>query len=126
MYSFADSNDVSSIASQACSEIDVLYVPTDNTCASNGEIIKSAAEQNNVPIIVGEKECCLSVGGLATLSIDYYELGKTTGQMAIKILKGEDISKMAIEYYPNPVKMIDNAKAQAFGIEVPSGYEALQ
>ena len=126
MYPFADSNDVASVASQACSEIDVLYVPTDNTCASNGEIIKSAAEQNNVPIIVGEKECCLSVGGLATFSIDYYELGKTTGQMAIKVLKGEDISKMAIEYYPNPVKMIDIFKAQAFGIEAPSGYEVLQ
>ena len=125
-YSFSDSNDVASVAAQACSEVDTLYVPTDNTCASNGEVIKSAAEQNNVPIIVGEKECCLSVGGLATLSIDYYELGKTTGQMAIKILKGEDVTKMPIEYYPEPVKMIDTEKAKLFGVEVPSDFVALQ
>ena len=125
-FSFADSNDVSSISSQACSEVDVLYIPTDNTCASNGEVIKSNAIENNVPIIAGEKECCLAVGGIATLSIDYYELGVTTGKMAIKILNGEDVSKMAIEYYPNPVKMIDTDVAAKFNVEVPSGYEALK
>ena len=124
-YGFSDSNDVSSVAISACEEIDVLYIPTDNTCASNGEVISNAASNKNIPIITGEKECCLSVGGIATLSIDYYELGKTTGQMAIRVLKGEDISKMAIEYYPNPEKLIDFDKAKQFGINVPSDYGSL-
>ena len=125
-YSFSDSNEVSSAAQEVCSNIDALYIPTDNTCASNGEIIKEAANKNNVPIIAGEKECCLAVGGLATLSIDYYELGKTTGQMAIKVLEGEDISKMPIEYYPNPTKLIDKDVAEKYSIEIPNDYKSIK
>ena len=124
-YAFADSNDVSSVAVAACGEVDALYIPTDNTCASNGEVIKNAANEKNIPIIVGEKECCKAVGGLATLSIDYYELGKTTGMMAVRVLNGEDISTMAIEYYGSPVKMISSEKADAFGIAIPDGYETM-
>lgn len=125
-YSFSDSNDVASVATSACLETDALYIPTDNTCASNGEVIKSAALDNNVPIIAGEQACCKAAGGLATLSIDYYELGKTTGQMAVKILKGEaKVEEMAIEYYGNPVKMIDKEVADKFGIAVPAGYELM-
>ena len=125
-YGFSDSNDVSSVAVTACDEVDVLFIPTDNTCASNGEVIANAANNKNIPIITGEKECCLSVGGVATLSIDYYELGKVTGGMAIRILNGEDISKMQIEYYGNPEKLIDLDKAVAFGIDVPSDYKSLK
>ncbi|MDO4940101.1 MAG: ABC transporter substrate-binding protein [Erysipelotrichaceae bacterium] len=124
-YSFSDSNDVSSVATSACQETDVIYIPTDNTCASNGEVIKSAA-MGNVPIIVGEKACCKAVGGVATLSIDYYELGKTTGQMAIKILKGEaKVEEMPIEYFASPVKSIDKEVAESFNIAIPDGYELM-
>lgn len=124
-FGFSDSNDVSSVAISACEEVDVLYIPTDNTCASNGEVINNAASSANVPIITGEKECCLSVGGIATLSIDYYELGKVTGKMAVSVLNGEDISKMEIQYYPNPEKLIDFDKAGKFGVNVPDDYGAL-
>ena len=124
-FGFSDSNDVSSVAISACEQVDVLYIPTDNTCASNGEVINNAASSANVPIITGEKACCQSVGGIATLSIDYYELGKTTGQMAIRVLKGEDVSKMAIEYYPNPEKLIDFDKAEKFGVSIPNDYASL-
>lgn len=124
-FGFSDSNDVSSVAISACEEVDVLYIPTDNTCASNGEVINNAASSANVPIITGEKECCLSVGGIATLSIDYYELGKVTGKMAVSVLNGEDISKMEIQYYPNPEKLIDFDKAEKFGVNVPDDYGAL-
>ena len=124
-HAFTDSNDVDAVAKAACNENDALYIPTDNTCASNGEVIKNAASENAIPIIVGEKECCIAVGGLATLSIDYYELGKTTGNMAARILKGEDISTMKVEYYANPVKMISSSKANEFGITIPSDYETM-
>ena len=100
-YTFSDTNDVVSVTGTASDANDVLYVPTDNTAASCAEAIKGAATK---PIVAGEEGICKACG-VATLSIDYYELGRTTGEMAVKILKGEaDISTMAIEYYPNPVK----------------------
>ena len=121
-YTFSDTNDVVSVTSTASDANDVLYIPTDNTAASCAEAIKSAAKK---PIIAGEEGICKACG-VATLSIDYYELGRTTGEMAVKILKGEaDISTMAIEYYPNPVKKYNAEMATAYNVTIPSDYEAI-
>lgn len=124
VYSFPDSASLDATVTAACSEIDALYIPTDNTCADNGPVIANAADVNNIPIITGEKSTLESCGGLATLSIDYYDLGVTTGDMAIRILNGEsDISTMPIEYFDNPVKMISKSKAEKFEVEIPAGFE---
>lgn len=125
-YSFADSNDVASVTTSACSGSDVLYVPTDNTAASCTEIIKNIAVPAKKPIIAGEEGIC-SGCGVATLSISYYDLGYATGQMALRILQdGEDISTMAIEYAPNFTKKYNKANCEALGIEIPEGYEAIE
>ena len=121
-YTFSDTNDVVSVTGTASDANDVLYIPTDNTAASCAEAIKSAAKK---PIIAGEEGICKACG-VATLSIDYYELGRTTGEMAVKILKGEaDISTMAIEYYPNPVKKYNPEMATAYNLTIPSDYAAI-
>lgn len=121
-YAFDDSNNVDAVAQSACEEIDVLYIPTDNTCASNGGIIANAANSKNIPIIAGEKDTLIKCEGVATLSIDYYELGQVTGNMAIRILNGEDITSMKIETCSNPTSMYIKEKADKFGIVVPSDY----
>ena len=125
VYTFADSNDVATVTQTACSENDALYIQTDNTAASCTEAINNVAEPAGVPIVAGEEGICKGCG-IATLSIDYYELGKTTGAMAAKILTGEaSISEMPIEYYQNPVKKYDAARCEALGITVPSDYVAI-
>ena len=125
VYTFADSNDVAAVTAQACSENDALYIPTDNTAASSVEAVNNVALPAGVPIIAGEESICAGCG-IATLSIDYYELGRTTGAMAAKILKGEsNISEMPIEYYQNPVKKYNPAQCEALGITIPDGYEAI-
>ena len=124
-YTFADSNDVSTVTSTACDENDVLYIPTDNTAASCTEAINAIALPAGVPIVAGEEGICKGCG-VVTLSIDYYELGRTTGQMAVKILKGEsDISEMPIEYYPEPVKKYNADIASKLNITVPGDYTAI-
>lgn len=121
---FSDSNELQSVMESLCENIDVLYIPTDNTCASNGTLISSVAEKHNVPIICGEKSICESTNGVATLSIDYYNLGVETGKMAIKILKGEaKISEMEIAYDTNPVKLYNKEVAEKYGITIPSDYK---
>lgn len=126
VYTFADSNDVSSVTKSACDENDVLYIPTDNTAASCTEAVNAVAEPAGVPIIAGEEGICAGCG-IATLSIDYYELGKTTGMMAVKILKGEaDVSDMAIEYYTNPVKKYNADLAAKLNIAIPDDYIVIE
>lgn len=125
IYTFADSNDVATVTQTACSDCDVLYIPTDNTAASCTEAINNVAEPAGVPIVAGEEGICKGCG-IATLSIDYYELGKTTGAMAAKILTGEsNISEMPIEYYQNPVKKYESSRCEALGITVPADYTAV-
>ncbi|MBR2676732.1 MAG: ABC transporter substrate-binding protein [Solobacterium sp.] len=120
---FTDSNDVQAVTTEVVSEVDALYIPTDNTAASNTGLIDAVASEAGIPIICGE-EGIMAGCGIATLSIDYYELGKTTGAMAAKILKGEsNVSEMPIEYYQNPIKKYDAERCKALGITVPSDYE---
>ena len=124
-YTFTDSNDVSSVTQKACDDSDVLYIPTDNTAASNTEAIANVVLAAGTPVIAGEAGICKGCG-VATLSIDYYELGKITGQMAAKILTGEaDISTMPVEFAPTATKQANMANCEKLGITVPADYTAL-
>lgn len=126
VYTFADSNDVATVTQNACNDNDALYIPTDNTAASCTEAIDNVARSSKTPIVCGE-ESIMAGCGIATLSIDYYELGKTTGQMAVRILTGEQqISEMPVEYYQNPVKKYDADRCAEYGIEVPEDYTAYE
>ena len=126
VYTFADSNDVATVTATACDECDALYIPTDNTAASCAEAINNVALPAKTPIIAGE-EGIASGCGIATLSIDYYQLGVTTGKMAAKILTGEsDIATMPIEYYQNPVKKYNASICEQLGITIPDDYTAIE
>ena len=125
-YSFSDSNDLAAVATTAAQESDVIYVPTDNTVASNTEIIRNICEPAQVPIIAGEEGIC-SGCGVATLSISYYDLGVATGNMAVRVLTGEaDISEMPIEYAPEFTKKYNPELAEAMGVTIPDDYVAIE
>lgn len=124
-YTFSDTNDVAAVTQTACDESDVLYIPTDNTAASNTGIIDNIAQPSKTPIIAGEEGIC-SGCGVATLSISYYELGQKTGEMAYDILvNGADISTMEIQFAPNVTKKYDAERCKALGVQIPEGYEAI-
>ena len=124
-YTFTDSNDVSAVSEAAAAACDVLYVPTDNTAATYTESIANKVLEAKTPLIAGEEGIC-SGCGVATLTIDYYDLGYQTGLMAAKILTGEaDVSTMAIEYAPNVTKKYNAANCEQLGITVPEDYVAI-
>lgn len=125
-YTFSDSNDLQSVVTTACQDSDALYIPTDNTAASNTELINNVASEAKVPIIAGEESITAGCG-IATLSIVYYDLGKQTGEMAAKILKGEeDISKMEVEYADTVTKEYVKDRCESLGITVPDDYEEIE
>ena len=126
VYTFSDSNDVAAVTGTACDECDALYIPTDNTAASCTEAINNVAQPAGVPIIAGEEGLCKGCG-IATLSISYYELGRATGEMAAKILKGEaNVAEMEIGYDPNPVKKYNPELVEALGVTIPDDYTAIE
>ena len=124
-YAFTDTNDVTSVAQAAADASDVIYIPTDNTAASNTEAIANVVLPAKVPVIAGEEGICKGCG-VATLSISYYDLGYQTGTMAYQILaEGADISTMPIEFAPNVTKKYNAANCEALGLTPPEGYEAI-
>ena len=126
IFTFADSNDVSTVTTSAVAESDVLYIPTDNTAASCTEAIAAVTVPAGVPVIAGEEGICKGCG-VATLSISYYDLGRTTGEMAVKILKGEaDISEMPVEYFQGPVKKFNKDMAEKLNVTIPDEYVAIE
>ena len=124
-YTFADSNDIASVVSNAAAENDVLYIPTDNTAASNTELIRNIIEPAGIPVVAGEEGICEGCG-VATLSISYYDLGYATGKMAAQVLTGEaDITEMPVEFAPQFTKEYNAELAEILGIEIPDDYVAI-
>ena len=125
-YTFADSNDVASVAQSACDGCDVIYIPTDNTAASCTEAIRNVVEPAAKPVIAGEEGICKGCG-VATLSISYYDLGYVTGEMACEVLvNGADVATLPVAFAPNVTKEYNAELAEALGVTIPEDYVAIE
>lgn len=125
VYTFVDTNDVSAITQTAVEASDVLYIPTDNTAASNTEAINNITEPAKIPVFAGEEGICKGCG-VATLSISYYDIGYRAGEMAYKILEdGEKPEKMPIEYSTDLTKKYVAKRAETLKLTVPDSYEKI-
>ena len=126
VFTFADSNDIQAVVTAAIEGADAMYIPTDNTAASNMTIVSNICAPAGVPIICGEEGMC-GAGGLATVSISYYDIGYVCGEMAYEILvNGADVSTMPIGYAASPEKKYNPDYAEAIGFEMPEGYVAIE
>ena len=126
-YTAADSNEIQAVITNAISECDTVFIPTDNTMASNMEIIKNVTVPAGVPVFAGEEGMC-KAGGLATLSISFYDLGQKAGEMAYDILvNGADPATTPIGFVSDNIVPKYNAEiAEALGMTMPEGFEPIQ
>ena len=125
-FAFTDSNDVASVTQTAADASDVIYIPTDNTAAAYTETIANVVIPANVPVVAGEEGICRGCG-VATLTIDYYDLGYKTGEMAYEILEnGADITTMPVESAPQFTKKYNAANVEALGLTIPEDYVAIE
>lgn len=124
-YTAADSNEIQTVTTNACNECEVIYVPTDNTMASSAQTIKNIVIPAGIPLIAGEAGICAA--GVATLSIDYYNLGYKTGEMAYDILKnGKKAGDIDVAFADKFSKMYNAENCKALNITAPEGYEELK
>lgn len=94
----SSSNEIQTVVESAVGNVDVLYSPTDNIVANNMATVSMVANENKLPMICGE-EGMVDSGGLITYGIDYYQIGYLAGEMAAKILTGEEQpADMPVEY----------------------------
>ena len=105
-------------------QVDAIYIPTDNTISDSMKLVAAAANDCGLPTICGEPGM-VENGGTASFGIDYFQLGKQTAEMAVKLLKSdkplEEIAKMPVVYQTDKcVTAINKASVKALGLNVPS------
>ncbi len=116
----ATSADVLQAAQSFIGRVDAIYVPTDNTVVSAAQSVVQVANENKIPLISGESSV-VDAGGLATIGINYKNLGMQTGEMALKVLKGAKPQEMPIEYQKDFDIVVNEETAKLLGIEIPQG-----
>ncbi|HCW53973.1 MAG TPA: ABC transporter substrate-binding protein [Clostridium sp.] len=111
-------NEINQNLTSALGEIDVLYTPTDNTVASAYSLVGKLCLDANKPII-GAEEAVVMKGGLATIGIDYYKLGKEAGYKAAEILDGKKPSDVEITILSEMAFTINEDVAKKLNITIP-------
>lgn len=120
-----DSNDISSVVTEACTQADAIYLPTDNLLAGNMQLVKNVALNQKVPVIssfTAEEDD----GALLSISISYYTMGQLAGEMAYDILvNGEDPASMPIGVMSvdDMAITINQSVADELGITVPESMQ---
>ena len=114
-YTFSETTELQTVTTNMASKVKAVYVPSDNTVASNDAIVGTICTDANVPVYT-------SYGGAvcyASLSIDYYELGAKTGEMAAEILlNGKAPADIQIATL-TPAVSYNNELCGQLGIAVP-------
>lgn len=106
-------------AAEAIGDVDAFYVPTDNMVVSGISSLIQVAEDKQIPVI-GAESGTVEGGAVATIGIDYVELGRQTGEMALRILQdGADPAEMAVETASEFTYVINPDAAEAQGATIP-------
>lgn len=112
-------NDIQQVAESLVGKVDYIYVPTDNTLASSIPTLMKITDANKIPVIVGA-DIMAKDGALAALSVDYYRLGKQTGELAADILDGKVKPETSpIQHQKDYTIVINKQNAEILGIQIP-------
>ena len=119
-YTVSSSNEIQQVVESMVGKVDAIYAPTDNTIAAGMSTVAMVANENKLPVIVG-CDTMVEDGGLASYSINYYDLGYKAGEMAIEILEnGGDPATMPIEYLSSDecTLIVNQETADALGVDI--------
>lgn len=107
-------------AAEALGDVDAFYVPTDNMVVANIAMLVQVAEDKQIPII-GAEAGTVENGAVITLGIDYTKLGYQTGEMALKVLRGEaETATMPVEFANEFAFVVNEDAAKRMGVTIPA------
>lgn len=106
----SSSSEVKQAAESLVGKVDVFYIITDNTVVSALESVIQVANDNDIPLFVGELDS-IKRGGFAAYGFDYFDIGYEAGEMAAQIIKeGKKPAELPVQY-PQKLKLQLNKKA---------------
>ena len=111
----ATTNDVEQSATALMKQSDVVYIPTDNTMAASMPTIGKISTKENIPVVTADATM-VKLAGVATVGINYEDLGRQTGKLAVQILKGKKVSDLPVEKPAKTRLVTDSTRMKQFGL----------
>lgn len=119
-FTVSNTNEIQQVAQGMVGKVDAVYVPTDNMMSSAIANVSKVCIEGKLPMVVGEV-AQVEGGGLASYSVDYYELGKITAQQALDILSGKSKpAEMPVQYQKEYALSFNEKTAEAIGVTLPA------
>ena len=113
------SNDVLAAARSLVGKVDAVYVPTDNTVVSALEGVIKTGIENKLPIYAGDTDS-VPRGAIAALGFNYYDVGRQTGAIVARVLKGEKPGDIAVQGIEKTELAVNPKSAEAMGVTIPA------
>jgi putative ABC transport system substrate-binding protein len=98
--------------------VDVIYIPTDNTIVSALEAAVGVAEEAKVPLYAGDTDSVVR-GALASVSFNYFDVGKQTGEIVVRVLKGESPGDIPVRIATGSDLFVNKKVAAKMGVTLP-------
>lgn len=114
--------DIPQAAAELVSKVDCVNNFTDNNVVNNLSVLLEAANAANVPVFGSEVEQ-VKKGCIASMSIDYVELGRKTAQMGVEVLEGKKCSDMGVMIFSECTPVVNTDVLSSFGLEIPEEYK---
>ncbi len=115
----SNSSGVYLAAKSLVGKVDAIHVPTDNTVVSAFESVVKTCVDNKIPLFAADIDS-VPRGAIAALAIDYYKLGRQSGEMAYRILQGADPAGMPIEALQDLKLVVNKTSAEKMGVQLPA------
>ena len=116
-------SEVALAAADIASKVDCITNLTDNTVVSALQTVLDEAGKAGIPVFGSEVEQ-VKAGCVASMGLEYIELGKQTGKMAARVLKGEaEASELNFEVISEPSLYVNFAAAEKINLELPENYK---
>ncbi|MER9316221.1 ABC transporter substrate-binding protein [Mesorhizobium sp. M0659] len=112
------SADVAGAAQSLVGKVDAIYLPTDNTIVSALETILAVGTENKLPVFAGETDT-VARGAIASVGFDYFQVGVQTGEIVVRILKGEKPGDIPVRNASGTDLVVNAKAAAAMGVTVP-------
>ena len=119
----SSTGEVATATQSLVGKVDVIYLPTDNTTASAAESIIQLGQNNRLPVFAGDTGT-VERGAIATLSFNYYDIGRQTGRMALRVFEGEKPGDIPVELGDKLELVLNPSAAEAMGVTIPESVVA--
>lgn len=113
----ANSAGVAQAAKSLVGKAEAIYIPTDNTVVSVFEAIAKVGYDSKLPVFAADVDS-VGRGAIAALAVDYYRMGRQTGEMAVRVLKGAPTATMPVETLKEFQIHLNPGSAKKMGLEI--------